>query len=319
MEVVSAQEVCEYTYKVELIEVNKISLVVFNTTTGIKYQRYIEEYSELWEDLKLNFQHNFSLCFKMLTKALLDKDQGFNVSILHNIDYVVLQLSYINDLLGFTIDISVNQYKKDNLQESVNVLDYKQKLLEDENKSLKIEIKHIHEEVTELKRIINLLGDSLSYDNKIREQDNKKFHSSDNPDINNVMSRNSIETKKLFERCYESNCGLGSNGQDYFILPFSSQWSPVKGTPLYNDLKNSPFLTKDVVNKIIPHVFIDLIKKHNLNYDISKEGYNWKILKNMCKEKGLHQEEWTRCIPRYIMDNYDHSWSSFKELFDITI
>ena len=51
---------CEYTYKVELIEVNKISLVVFNTTTGIKYQRYIEEYSELWEDLKLNFQHNFS-------------------------------------------------------------------------------------------------------------------------------------------------------------------------------------------------------------------------------------------------------------------
>ena len=43
-DVVSAEEVCEYTYKVELIEKDKISLVIFNTTTGIKYQTYIEEY-----------------------------------------------------------------------------------------------------------------------------------------------------------------------------------------------------------------------------------------------------------------------------------
>ena len=124
-EAIPAEEVCEYTYKVELIEKNKISLVVFNTTTGIKYQRYIEEYSDIWEFLKLNFQHSFSLCFKILVRALLEKDPNFNVSIIHNIDYVILQLSYINDLLGFTIDINVNQYKKDNLQESVNILDYK--------------------------------------------------------------------------------------------------------------------------------------------------------------------------------------------------
>ena len=66
-------------------------------------------------------------------------------------------------------------------------------------------------------------------------------------------------------------------------------------------------------------VFHKLIRKYNLNYDISKDGYNWKILKDMCKAKGLAQEEWTRSIPKYIMENYDHSWKSFKNLFDITI
>ena len=70
-DVVSAEEVCEYTYKVELIEKDKISLVIFNTTTGIKYQTYIEEYSDLWDTLKVNFQHNFSLCLKMLMKSLI--------------------------------------------------------------------------------------------------------------------------------------------------------------------------------------------------------------------------------------------------------
>ena len=46
--VIPAEEVCEYTFKVELIDKNKISLVVFNTNTGIKYQTHIEEYSDNW-------------------------------------------------------------------------------------------------------------------------------------------------------------------------------------------------------------------------------------------------------------------------------
>ena len=292
MEVVSAQEVCEYTYKVELIEVNKISLVVFNTTTGIKYQRYIEEYSELWEDLKLNFQHNFSLCFKMLTKALLDKDQGFNVSILHNIDYVVLQLSYINDLLGFTIDISVNQYKKDNLQESVNVLDYKQKLLEDENKSLKIEIKHIHEEVTELKRIINLLGDGFSQDNNMAGYDGT---------ITDFNKKGNIYSKKT----------------DVYTCTGHFP------NPQQADLRINPFLTMDVINRLGYKIFNYLIDTYMLDYNIDKLGYDWNILNNMLTIIGKNHIV-KYCINYSItqsskMYKYDFTWKSFKELFDITI
>jgi hypothetical protein len=301
--------VCEYTYKVELIEVNKISLVVFNTTTGIKYQRYIEEYSELWEDLKLNFQHNFSLCFKMLTKALLDKDQGFNVSILHNIDFVVLQLSYINDLLGFTIDINVNQYKKDNLQESVNVMEYKQKLLEDENKSLKIEIKHIHEEVTELKRIINLLGDGFSYDNTL------------------------YEPSEEFYKCRTTDIFPKSNK-----LVYAFQWG--RGVNQYNNRLQAPsaynqsgefvhpFINVVVANKLSTKLFHSIINKNKLNYDINIHGYNWEKLENMMKENGVTycfrlywQEIFTSPEPQYTINHftYDFTWKSFKELFDITI
>ena len=80
-EVVPAEEVCEYTFKIELIEKNKISLVVFNTNTGIKYQTHIEEYSDDWESLKINFQHNFTLFYKMFSKALIDKDPSFTVNV----------------------------------------------------------------------------------------------------------------------------------------------------------------------------------------------------------------------------------------------
>ena len=306
MEVVSAQEVCEYTYKVELIEVNKISLVVFNTTTGIKYQRYIEEYSELWEDLKLNFQHNFSLCFKMLTKALLDKDQGFNVSILHNIDFVVLQLSYINDLLGFTIDINVNQYKKDNLQESVNVMEYKQKLLEDENKSLKIEIKHIHEEVTELKRIINLLGDGFSYDNTL------------------------YEPSEEFYKCRTTDIFPKSNKLVYAFRWGSGCDSRLQAPSAYNQSGEfvHPFINVVVANKLSTKLFHSIINKNKLNYDINIHGYNWEKLENMMKENGVTycfrhywQEIFTSPEPQYTINHftYDFTWKSFKELFDITI
>ena len=70
----------------------------------------------------------------MFTKALIHKDPSFTVNVLHKIDYVDLQLSYVNDLLGFTINVKVNQYKKDNLQESFNSMEHKQLLLENENK-----------------------------------------------------------------------------------------------------------------------------------------------------------------------------------------
>ena len=41
MEVIQAEEINNYEYTVELLEVEKIIIVVFNTITGIKYQTYI--------------------------------------------------------------------------------------------------------------------------------------------------------------------------------------------------------------------------------------------------------------------------------------
>jgi hypothetical protein len=321
MEVVSAEEVCEYTYKVEWIELNKISVVVFNTTTGIKYQTYIEEYSDVWDGYKVNFQTNFSLFHKMISKGLQEKDPAYHISLLHKIDYVIVQFSYPDDLFGFTIDIRVNQYKKDNLQETVNILGYKHSQLESENSSLKEHIQRIDQELTELKRIINLLGDSFSYDNALRDPNcttypygsSRYIHTSGPILLPRTATKGVTKTHNLFSACHESHAGAGGMA-NVIVLPFST----VTGSNHVN-VEHMHFLTKDVVNKLIPIVFTHLVTKHNLDYDIAKEGYNWTILKNMCDIKGIPQQEWSRSIPQYIMDNYDLTWKSFKELFDITI
>lgn len=302
LDIVSAEEVCEYTYKVELIEKDKISLVIFNTNTGIKYQTYIEEYSDLWDTLKVNFQHNFSLCLKMLMKSLLDKDPSFTVNVLHKIDYVILQLTYINDMMGFTIELNVNQYKKDNLQESVNRLQYKQSQLEQENKSLKGELQSVHQEIKELKRIINLLGDGFSYNNALK-------------DPKNVIVLRSITGLNIYKKTEEN--GIYGRGTCHNIN--------VPKTPSITN----PFASINVANKIAGKIFEECISEYNLSYSIDRDGYNWSKLLTMMEQNGISSEKvyWrfnklyspSACNPSESRYTYDFTWKSFKELFDIKI
>ena len=328
-DVVSAEEVCEYTYKVELIEKDKISLVIFNTTTGIKYQTYIEEYSDVWDALKVNFQHNFSLCLKMLMKALLDKDPSFTVNILHKIDYVVLQLTYINDMLGFTIELNVNQYKKDNLQESVNRLEYKQSQLEQENKSLKDELQSVHKEINELKRIINLLGDGFSYDNRLSDY-RPNIYDPDNDSLG-VFRRgikyDSRTNKITGAKGVYDNFEWRSDNDYRFILTPEQGHRPMKTA--------EPFINVTVANKLATKLFHSIIDKYKLPYEIDTHGYQWEKLDNMMKEHGLtwSLKDYWRSIfveRRYLVPlngpiseshifEYDFTWKSFKELFDIKI
>lgn len=322
---IQAEEVCEYTFKVELIEKDKVSIVVFNTTTGIKYQTYIEEYSDIWESLKINFQHNFSLFYKMFTKALIEKDPSFTINVLHKIDYVELQLSYVNDLLGFTIDLKINQYKKDNLQESFNIMEYKQKLLEDENKSLQTEIKNIYQELTELKRIINLLGDGFSYDNRLINCE---------ADINkkNEIEKGVFIRGQLYDSHSNSRKGAKSvygsfNWDGIASYRLSAPWdtnSPPKILP-------EPFINVEIANKLSIKLFHAIIDKYKLSYSTHHFGYDWTKLSNMMKEAGVTQELsyfWRNVFtekdprynaPEYQLFTYDFTWKSFKELYDITI
>lgn len=328
VDIVSAEEVCDYTYKVELIEKDKISLVIFNTTTGIKYQTYIEEYSDVWDTLQVNFQHNFALCLKMLRKALLDKDPSFAVNVLHKIDYVILQLTYINDLLGFTIELHVNQYKKDNLQESVNRLEYKQSLLEQENKSLKDELQSVHLEIKELKRIINLLGDGFSYDNRLSDY-RPNIYDSDNDSLGvfrrGIKYDSRTNTSTGAKGVYD-NFAWDYSSSDHFILP------PKQGS---NSIRKAePFINVTVANKLATKLFHSIIDKHKLPYEIDTHGYQWQKLDNMMKEHGLTcllKDYWRSIFlassssdPKikeyeaYVFE-YDFTWKSFKELFDIKI
>lgn len=322
---IPAEEVCEYTFKVELIEKNKVSLVVFNTTTGIKYQTHIEEYSDNWEALKINFQHNFSLFYKMFNKALIEKDPSFIFNVLHKIDYVILQVSYVNDLLGFTVDISVNQYKKDNLQESFNIMEYKQKQLEDENKSLKTDLQNVHKELTELKRIINLLGDGFSYDNRLH-QSNVNLNMLNDDDGMNIFKRG-----LQWDR-YQREAGGASNIYD---IDWSGNAQNVIQAPEARthttDRMGEPFINVVVANKLSIKLFHEIIEKNKLPYDVKLYGYKWNKLQAMMREHGIQEKlatKWQRIFMKkpapwynYNIDHftYDFTWKSFKELFDITI
>jgi hypothetical protein len=329
---IQAEEVCEYTFKVELIEKDKVSIVVFNTTTGIKYQTYIEEYSDIWESLKINFQHNFSLFYKMFTKALIEKDPSFTINVLHKIDYVDLQVSYVNDLLGFTIELNVNQYKKDNLQESFNVMEYKQKLLEDENKSLRTEVKNIHQELTELKRIINLLGDGFSYDNRLIKCDSCMrsdqlqvgqdlfVRGTHHVGVTYLDNRGTIGAPSIEVNSF----GRDQNGMG--LRPFS--YPRIN----YDHIQPAvPFINVEIANKLSIKFFHAIIDKYKLSYDIKHFGYDWNKLENMLKEAGVTQELshiWQNVFTgrdpsynanEYQLFTYDFTWKSFKELYDITI
>lgn len=328
LNLIQAEEVCEYTFKVELIEKDKLLLVVFNTTTGIKYQTYIEEYSDIWESLKINFQHNFSLFYKMFTKALIEKDSAFTINVLHKIDYVDLQLSYINDLLGFTIELTVNQYKKDNLQESFNVMEYKHKQLEDENKSLQTEVTNIHQELTELKRIINLLGDGFSYDNRLINCE---------ADINHEIEieQGVFIRGQCYNRFHNTTKGAKSvfNGFNWPGICSCRLSSPVSITSPPPTLPE-PFINVEIANKLSRKLFRAIIDKYKLSYDIEHFGYKWDKLANMLKEAGETRElsqfwqiifsEKDKMYPNtkpseIQLFRYDFTWKSFKELYDITI
>jgi len=180
-------------------------------------------------------------------------------------------------------------------------MEYKQKLLEDENTNLRMDVKNIHQELTELKRIINLLGDSLSYDNQLLKNHDDACHSS-----NVVLSR---DNKRTYNNFFEGSSRTHP-GHGYISLP--AKGSRTRG---FKNIKH-PFLTKDVINKLSPMAFVDFIKKHNLNYDISKDGYNWKLLCSMCTDRNI---ESCYSIVDYIGENYELTWESFKELYEITI
>ena len=245
-------------------------------------------------------------------------------------DYVILQLTYINDLLGFTIELHVNQYKKDNLQESVNRLEYKQSLLEQENKSLKDELQSVHLEIKELKRIINLLGDGFSYDNRLSDY-RPNIYDPDNDSLG-VFRRGKYDSrtnKRTGAKSVYDNFAWdysSSDNTNHFILSPEQGSNPIR--------KAEPFINVTVANKLATKLFHSIIDKHKLPYEIDIHGYQWQKLDNMMKEHGLAsslKDHWRSIFvsssstdPKikeyeaYVFE-YDFTWKSFKILFDIKI
>ena len=154
-DIIEAVAVSEYNYKVEMIE-QKIHINVLHTPSKQIYQLCICEGSDIWIYIKDKFQNNLSLCYQILSKALLQKDPQFRTTIHHTTKSIILELMYIHELMGFTIKFDLLESRQRELNR-----------IENQNKILMKELQEMKQEIVELKRTMDICLDAkLHTDNR---------------------------------------------------------------------------------------------------------------------------------------------------------
>jgi hypothetical protein len=313
MEVIQAEEINNYEYSVELLEVEKLSIIVFNTITGIKYQTYIQTKTKIWDDIKINFQNKFTLLHKLLEKALLKPDDTTSFKITHHIDKVDLEINYNNDFLGFSVLFTIEQHNKDNAQEKINILTHRLNNLQTENEGLHNDISILRNEMKDIKDAVNILGDSMSAENIVFSE-GYVIHN-DKHNINGIILNKPVHIPNY-------TTGYLNKIIERSKIPANSDRKTVHIPKGRNDYVRGkidhPFLNKDIFNKINKLAFEDMIKEHNIEYSLEVDGYDWSILGSMLENKGKSYDI-NNALYKYINHNYNISWNAFKNLMDIKI
>ena len=150
--IVEAVAVDEYNYKVEMIE-QKIYINVLHTPSKQIFQLSIYEGSDIWISIKDKCQNNLSLCYQILSKALLQKDPHFRTTIHHTTQSIILELIYHHEMLW---DFSIKLELQESKQREMN-------RIENQNKILMKQLQDMKQEIDELKRIIDICGPVLCF------------------------------------------------------------------------------------------------------------------------------------------------------------
>ena len=148
--IVEAVAVDEYNYKVEMID-QKIYINVLHTPSKQIFQLSIYEGSDIWISIKDKCQNNLSLCYQILSKALLQKEPQFRITIHHTTKSIILELIYHHEMLwDFTIKLELQEAKQREMNR-----------IENQNKLLMKQLQDMKQEINELKRIIDICGPVL--------------------------------------------------------------------------------------------------------------------------------------------------------------
>lgn len=155
-DIIEAVAVSEYNYKVEMIE-QKIHINVLHTPSKQIYQLCICEGSDVWIYIKDKFQNNLSLCYQILSKALLQKEPHFRTTIHHTTKSIILELIYHHEILW---DFSIKLELLESRQRELN-------RIENQNKILMKELHEMKQVIVELKRTMDICLDAkLHTDNR---------------------------------------------------------------------------------------------------------------------------------------------------------
>ena len=151
------------TYKISLnmVQVDRIDLSIFNTKSGITFKTFIDKGSEWYNDNIYVCRGDFSHLYNILQKAVgyrVKKSNNLNYTIIDNKDKIILKIIYNNDMFPFNLSIDVPRYisEKGELEDRINSLEYQVERLRSKlnNKTIKVN----GEKINDIGEIYNIYG-----------------------------------------------------------------------------------------------------------------------------------------------------------------
>ena len=156
MEVVKAEEVIDdvcdektiYQFTVELIEVKKILISVFNIHTGVTFKTYINEENEWFKSNIYIFHGDYSKALTILTNSLLKNIENLPHVEKENNDELIITINYEDDMFPFQLSINIPRFVSKNgpLEDRINSLEYQINKLKDMCKEVKEEKKTVDDD-----------------------------------------------------------------------------------------------------------------------------------------------------------------------------
>ena len=169
MNVIKAEEVIDYSaddkvYQctIEVMEIEKLMISLFNIHTGVTYKTYVTKEDEWFKSNIYIFRGDFKRVYPILRDSLLDNNERLPHQEVEESDKVKVSITYEDDMYPFELVISIPKYISKNgpLEDRINSLEYQvanlKRLLHDKR-----------EKVTEENKIYNEVG-NLIYEGSIK-------------------------------------------------------------------------------------------------------------------------------------------------------
>lgn len=158
------------TYKISLdmVQVDRIFINIFNTRSGFSFKTFIDKDSEWYKSNIYIYRDDFSQLYNILDKSLVQNDESLKYVLNEEKEKICLKISYNNDMFPFEIVIDIPRYisEKGELEDRINSLEYQVERLRSKikSKSLKVNDKM----VDDIGEIYNIYG-HLVYKGQMKE------------------------------------------------------------------------------------------------------------------------------------------------------
>ncbi len=148
------------TYKISLdmVQVDRIFINIFNTRSGFSFKTFIDKDSEWYKSNIYVYRDNFSQLYNILKKSIIQNDESLKYNLSEEKEKICLKISYNNDMFPFELLIDIPRYisEKGELEDRINSLEYQVERLRSKikSKSLKVNDKMVND----IGEIYNLYG-----------------------------------------------------------------------------------------------------------------------------------------------------------------